>query len=84
MSHDLLEDTGYRAADLDKMGCSDEIVDALRRLTKHKGESYDYSSKALTENPLHSLLEDLNKAILRFGVQEAVCYHALNIRLKFT
>ncbi|MCS3708094.1 (p)ppGpp synthase/HD superfamily hydrolase [Salinibacter ruber] len=38
--HDLVEDTGYTFEDLEEMGYPDEVVEALRHVTKRDRESY--------------------------------------------
>jgi (p)ppGpp synthase/HD superfamily hydrolase len=50
--HDLLEDTDYTAADLEEMGYSDEIVQALVCLAKREGESYDQFIERVETNPM--------------------------------
>lgn len=39
VAHDLLEDTDTAVIDLQKLGCSDEIINALLALTKLKDET---------------------------------------------
>jgi hypothetical protein len=39
--HDVIEDTKYTANDLRNMGYSDEVLQALDRLTRRKDESYE-------------------------------------------
>ena len=51
--HDVLEDTCYTAGDLKKLlGISDEIVDALKLLTRKRGENYMEYIRKLSDNPL--------------------------------
>ena len=50
--HDLLEDTGYTAVDLQAMGYSDEILEALLCLTKRDGEPYEQFIERVKTNPI--------------------------------
>ena len=45
--HDLVEDTGYTFEDLEEMGYPDEVIEALRHVTKRDGEPYaDFAERA--------------------------------------
>jgi (p)ppGpp synthase/HD superfamily hydrolase len=45
--HDLVEDTDYTFEDLEEMGYPDEVIEALRHVTKRDGESYaDFAKRA--------------------------------------
>lgn len=51
--HDILEDTCFTHGDLKRMlGVSDEILEALRLLTRRRGESYRTYIESLTVSPL--------------------------------
>ena len=51
MLHDILEDTDTRPVDLRNLGCSDEIIFAVKQLTRGKEESYGDFVKRAAENP---------------------------------
>jgi hypothetical protein len=45
--HDLVEDTEHTFEDLEEMGYPDEVIEALRHVTKRDGESYaDFARRA--------------------------------------
>ncbi len=45
--HDLVEDTEHTFEDLEEMGYPDEVIEALRHVTKRDGESYaDFAKRA--------------------------------------
>ncbi|MCS4181634.1 (p)ppGpp synthase/HD superfamily hydrolase [Salinibacter ruber] len=45
--HDLVEDTEHTFGDLEEMGYPDEVIEALRHVTKRDGESYaDFAKRA--------------------------------------
>ena len=45
--HDLVEDTDYTFEDLEEMGYPDEVIEALRHVTKRDGEPYaDFAERA--------------------------------------
>lgn len=50
--HDILEDTDVTESDLNYYGYSSEVVQALRVITKLKGESYETYLKRVKANPL--------------------------------
>src|SRR2546426_247378 len=50
--HDVIEDTKYTRADLQKMGYSDEILQALDGVTKRAGESYEAFVLRAKANPI--------------------------------
>lgn len=51
--HDILEDTWYTAGDLKRLlDISDEIIDALKLLTRKRGENYMDYIQRLSVNPL--------------------------------
>lgn len=50
--HDLLEDTAYTAEELQAEGCSSHLIEAIRALTKQKGESYSDFVMRAAQNPL--------------------------------
>ena len=50
--HDILEDTATTAEDLEALGFSTEIIQAIQALTKQTGESRLHAAKRTTLNPL--------------------------------
>src|ERR1051326_6273469 len=50
--HDVVEDTDWTFADLKREGFSDSIIEALKCLTKKRGEPYDELVKRSDLNPL--------------------------------
>lgn len=51
--HDILEDTSYTAGDLWRLlNLPDEIIDALKLLTRRRGDNYMDYIKKLSGNPL--------------------------------
>ncbi|MNY89892.1 Guanosine-3',5'-bis(diphosphate) 3'-pyrophosphohydrolase [compost metagenome] len=52
MLHDILEDTSTTAEDLEALGFSAEIIQAIQALTKQTGESRLEAAKRTTLNPL--------------------------------
>jgi len=50
--HDILEDTSTTAEDLEALGFSAEIIQAIQALTKQTGESRLEAAKRTTLNPL--------------------------------
>lgn len=59
--HDVIEDTSLTASNLNTLGVSDEVINAVVSMTKVKGESYlDYLLK-VKENPiaLHVKVADI-------------------------
>ena len=50
--HDILEDTSTTAEDLEALGFSAEIIQAIQALTKQTGESRLQAAKRTTLNPL--------------------------------
>ncbi len=52
LSHDLIEDVGVTEADFFNLGLSFEQVQAIKAMTKKKGESYQDYLKGVKENEL--------------------------------
>lgn len=50
--HDLVEDTDYTFEDLEEMGYPDEVIEALRHVTKRDGESYADFVKRAGRHPI--------------------------------
>lgn len=50
--HDVLEDTDATEDELRSIGCTEEIIAALRLLTHQKGMKYMDYVKAVAENPI--------------------------------
>ena len=50
--HDLLEDTPHTAEELRKMGCSEEILQALDGVTRRADESYEEFVLRSKSNPI--------------------------------
>lgn len=50
--HDVVEDTPVTFEDIREQGFSDEIVNALDCLTRHKGESYDDFIRRVLKNKI--------------------------------
>jgi (p)ppGpp synthase/HD superfamily hydrolase len=50
--HDIVEDTHYTVEDLCKIGYSEEILDAIKLLTRRNEETYDEFIQRLKPNPL--------------------------------
>lgn len=50
--HDVLEDTTYTADDLVRYGFSDDVIEAVELLTKHKGTRLDDYYARIRENDL--------------------------------
>lgn len=49
---DVVEDGGVTLDDLRKFGCSEEILNAIGRLTRHDREDYDQFIDRVKSNPL--------------------------------
>lgn len=60
--HDVIEDTNVTLDHLKNEGFSEEVLIALKALTKHKNESYDKFIDRIINNPLacYVKLADLN------------------------
>ena len=50
--HDLVEDTDWTFEKLEKEGFSEEIISALKCVTKQENEAYDVFISRIKENPL--------------------------------
>lgn len=50
--HDVLEDTNTTVDELYKLGCDNDIVEAILALTKLKGESRTEAAKRTLQNPI--------------------------------
>lgn len=50
--HDLVEDTEYTFEDLRDMGYPDEVIEALRHVTKRDGESYQVFAERAGQHPI--------------------------------
>lgn len=50
--HDLVEDTNWTFEELAKEGFSNEIIEALKCVTKKNGENYDDFIQRVSKNPL--------------------------------
>ena len=48
--HDIIEDTGYTADDLRRMGYGDDVVAAVELLSRHKGTDYLEGIRSLAES----------------------------------
>lgn len=48
--HDVIEDTKTTWKDLEEIGCSRRIIDAVRALTKMPGQSYDEYKEVVFQN----------------------------------
>ena len=48
--HDVIEDTKTTWKDLEKLGCNDRIINAVRALTKMPGQSYDEYKEVVFAN----------------------------------
>lgn len=59
--HDVLEDTNVTAEHLDELGITEEVIAAVRAMTKKPGESYSDYIKRVCEN-------DLARIVKRFDV----------------
>ena len=59
--HDVVEDSNYTLKDIEQMGFSKDIIDALRAITKYPEESYKDYIYRVSKNPIASKvkLEDL-------------------------
>lgn len=69
--HDVVEDTPVTFSDLEKEGFPEEILEALKLLTRKKGVSYQDYIKKIKENPLATRVKladlDHNRDISRLG-----------------
>jgi (p)ppGpp synthase/HD superfamily hydrolase len=50
--HDVVEDSSWTLADLQNEGFSEEVLDALDKLTKREGEEYMAFVKRAKDNPI--------------------------------
>ncbi|HEV8194104.1 MAG TPA: hypothetical protein VGP82_21870 [Ktedonobacterales bacterium] len=59
--HDVLEDTACSVVDLRRAGYSEQVLEALDRLTRREGEAYEPYIERIAEDPLarHVKLADL-------------------------
>ncbi|ENV32750.1 HD domain-containing protein [Acinetobacter gerneri] len=55
--HDILEDTDTTVVDLISLGFSQEIIDAVVALTKHKGESRIEAAYRAVKNPIARMVK---------------------------
>jgi hypothetical protein len=66
--HDIVEDTDVEFEDLIKLGFSDEIVEAIKAITKAKGQDYD------------EYLEQVKKNDIARKVKLSDLYHNMDLR----
>lgn len=75
LGHDLVEDTDVSYCDLAQMGYSERVIQGIRAMTKHTGQSYEEYKLAVKDNPdaIKVKMQDLlhNSDLRRLkGVQE--------------
>ena len=84
--HDLVEDTDWTFEDIEMEGFSNDIISALRCLTKGGNEDYDKFIQRVLTNPLaiKVKLKDLtdNMDVKRFQKLNAIDFERLNKYLK--
>lgn len=68
--HDTVEDTDLTLQDLKDAGFDDDVVDAVDRITKRKGESYTSYISRVKGNPLSRIvkLADISDNLDRPGI----------------
>jgi (p)ppGpp synthase/HD superfamily hydrolase len=50
--HDVLEDTACSVGELRRAGCSEQVIEAVDRLTRRDGEAYESYIERIAEDPL--------------------------------